>query len=80
MDAQKELLDAVQILIDKSSGLSTKILYVFVSAVNATNKECTVLLSGNSYVVPFYGSVPILGRKYPLFVPEGNMSISFIIG
>ena len=78
MDARNEILDAIQILIDRALENTTKIY----------NATCKGLVSGNVALmrvngvdtrVVFYGDAPDANKQYRVFVPEGNMSNAFMI-
>ena len=76
---QKELLDAIQIMIDNTlNAQTTKIYSCYVSDVG-NEKHCTVVLNGKTQSVQYYGDTPIVTQHYKLFVPFGNMSQAFII-
>lgn len=76
---QKELLDAIQIMIDNTlNAQTTKIYSCYVSDVG-NEKHCTVVLNGKTQSVQYYGDTPIVAQHYKLFVPFGNMSQAFII-
>lgn len=76
---QKELLDAIQIMIDNTlNAQTTKIYSCYVSDVG-NEKHCTVVLNGKTQSVQYYGDAPIVAQHYKLFVPFGNMSQAFII-
>ena len=75
---QKELLDAVQVLIDKAMANTTKIYGGLITAVN--DKTCTVAVNGKSYNnLRWYGAAPQINYKCQVFVPEGNMSMAFVL-
>lgn len=76
---QKELLDAIQIMIDNTlNAQTTKIYSCYISDVG-NEKHCTVVLNGKTQSVQYYGDTPIVTQHYKLFVPFGNMSQAFII-
>lgn len=75
---QRELLDAIQVLVDKAIKNTTKIYGGLITAVN--DKTCTVTVNGKSYSnLRWYGSVPQVNYKCQVFVPEGNMSMAFVL-
>lgn len=78
MSKFKELMESIDILISKRMENTTKIYYCIIKTIN--DKTCEVTIMGNTYVLPFYGNTPILNRKYPVFVPQGNFSQAFIVG
>ena len=80
MDAQKELLDAMQILIDNSLKKITQIYYGSIVSVDSENHSCVILMNGREYTMPYYGNQPTVNLKYPVVAPQGNLSIGFVIG
>lgn len=77
MDAKKEILDAVEILIQAAQKNSTKIYTGLVT--NVGSGRCTVQLYGEKYIVKYYGDAPQTNMTYPMFIPQGNFSDAFII-
>ena len=79
MRAQNELLDAIQILIDKSmADRSTRIIG---GAVKSTSGGlATVTINGYDYSIPYSGTAPTVGSTVRVFIPNGNMSDAFIGG
>lgn len=78
MNPQTEILDAVQILIDKAMENMTQIYNGTVTGANG--RYCSMLINGVSYSsILFYGNTPTVNAQYRVFVPEGNMSQAFII-
>lgn len=79
MGAQNELLDAIQILIDKSmADRSTRITGGAVKS--ASSGLATVTINGYDYSIPYSGTAPIVGSTVRVFIPNGNMSDAFIGG
>lgn len=78
MDTREEILDAIEILIDKKMKDTTQIQNGTVTSVGDTN--CSMVLNGILYDnIAFYGDTPIVNAQYRVFIPAGNMSQSFII-
>lgn len=77
MDVRSEIIDAIEILVDAAMKNTTKIYTCVVK--NFSGSKCTVLLNGQEYVVKYYGEAPKENVAYPIFVPQGNFSLSFII-
>lgn len=77
MDDKQEILEAIDIMIKSALKNTTKI-YTCVVRHSSGNK-CTVFLNGEEHIVRFYGSTPKDGYAYPMFVPQGNLSLAFII-
>lgn len=79
MRAQNELLDAIQILIDKSmADRSTRITGGAVKS--ASGGLATVTINGYDYSIPYSGTAPKVGSTVRVFIPNGNMSDAFIGG
>ncbi len=79
MGAQNELLDAIQILIDKSmADRSTRITGGEVKS--ASGGLATVTINGYDYSIPYSGTAPTVGSTVRVFIPNGNMSDAFIGG
>lgn len=79
MGAQNELLDAIQILIDKSmADRSTRITGGAVKS--ASGGLATVTINGYDYSIPYSGTAPTVGSTVRVFIPNGNMSDAFIGG
>lgn len=80
MDANSEILDAIEILADKKIGENiTKILTGICKSVNTNNNTCVMDSNGVISTVQFYGSPPEVNELYRIFVPSNNMSRSFIV-
>ena len=77
MDAKKEILEAIEILIQAALKNTTKIYTCIVK--DSSGGRCTVLLNGEEHIVKFYGDTPTVNLAYPLFVPQGNLSLAFVI-
>ena len=43
------------------------------------NKQCTILLNGQTHAVQYYGNEPTVGQQYKVFVPFNNMAQAFVI-
>lgn len=78
MDIKKEIMESIDILLKKRLSKITQSYYVTVISVN--NNKCTIRLNGNEYIVSFYGNTPEENKKYPIIVPQGNLSQAYIIG
>lgn len=79
MDAQKEILDAIEIIVDKKLQNVAQIYRGVVKAVNTTVKQVVVLVNGEEHHMRYYGDTPIANLSYPVFVPNNNMSLAFMI-
>lgn len=77
MDAQKEILDAIEIIVDKKLKDVAQIYRGVVKSVSGT--DCTISVNGEDYTMRYYGNPPATNLAYPVFVPYGNMSLAFII-
>ena len=78
MDIKNEIMESIDILLKKRLSKITQSYYVTVISVN--NNKCTIRLNGNEYIVSFYGNTPEENKKYPIIVPQGNLSQAYIIG
>ena len=76
---QKEILDAVNIIVSKRMNNIAKILFGTVVGLDEQN-FCTININGVTHKIRYYGNViPDNNKKYPLFVPSSGMSQAFII-
>ncbi len=77
---QKEILDAIKIIVDAAIKKSTpNILFGIVSKVNDDN-TCIVDINTIGYTLKYYGdSAPTINKKYPVFVPAAGMSKAFVL-
>ena len=78
MDIKKEIMESIDILLKKR--LSRVTQSYFVTVISIDNNKCTVKLNGNEYIVSFYGNTPIVNKRYPMIIPQGNLSQAYIIG
>ena len=78
MDVANELLDAIEIIVDKKMRDSITQIYSGVcKSINTNN--CVMSINGKDNIVQYYGSAPSVDSIYRVFVPNGNMSMAFII-
>ena len=76
---QKEILDAINIIVSKRMNNIAKILFGTVVGLDEQN-FCTININGVTHKIRYYGNViPDNNKKYPLFVPSSGMSQAFII-
>lgn len=78
MDAKKEILDAIEVMVNQAIENSTTKIYTGICKILYTDK-CVVTINGKNNTVKYYGSIPVVGNSYRVFVPYGNMSAAFII-
>ena len=78
MDVAKEILDAIEIIVDKKIQDNTAQIYSGVCQ-SVNNGVCTMIINGKNNTVQFYGSQPTVGAVYRVFVPNSNMSNGFVI-
>ena len=78
MDVANELLDAIEIIVDKKIRENTAQIY-FGVCKGVSGDSCVMSINGRNNTVQFYGSTPTVGATYRVFVPNGNMSMAFII-
>ena len=76
---QKELLDAMQIMIDNTLNSQVTKIYSCIMYDIGNNKQCTILLNGQTHAVQYYGNEPTVGQQYKVFVPFNNMAQAFVI-
>lgn len=77
-DIKKEIMESIDVLLKVRMSKITQSYYVTIISVE--DKQCTVKLNGSEYKVPFYGNTPQINKKYPIIVPQGNFSQSYVIG
>lgn len=78
MNKFKELMESIDILITQRIKNTTQVYFGIVKSVN--NNIGTIEIKGNTYDLRYYGNTPLLNKKYPVVVPQGNFSQAFIIG
>ena len=78
MDVANEILDAIEIIVDKKIRENTVQIYPGVCK-SVSGNSCIMSINGRDNTVQFYGSTPAVGSIYRVFVPNGNMSMAFII-
>jgi hypothetical protein len=78
LDIANEILDAIEIIVDKKIRDNTAQIYSGVCKSIKTS-TCVMSINGKNNTVQYYGGQPILGAVYRVFVPNGNMSNGFVI-
>lgn len=78
MNKFKELMESIDILITKKMQSTTQIYFGIIKSIDDNN--CIIEIKGNEYNLKYYGNVPLINKKYPVLVPQGNFSQAFIIG
>lgn len=78
MNKFRELMEAVDILISKRLERVTTVSYGIVRQV--VNNTCVITIKGEDYALPFYGNTPVINKRYPVILPQGNLSQGFVIG
>ena len=78
MDVVNEILDAIEIIVDKKVRDTSAQIYLGVCK-SVSGNSCVMSINGRNNTVQFYGSTPTVGTIYRVFVPNGNMSMAFII-
>lgn len=77
MQQQNELLDAIEIIVNKA--LENKNTRVTGGVVkSATGGVATVTVAGIDYEFSYTGTAPTVGSTCRVFIPNGNMSDAFI--
>lgn len=78
MDVANEILDAIEIIVDKQT--KEQMTQIFPGICKSVSgNSCVMSINGRDNTVQFYGSTPTVGTIYRVFVPNGNMSMAFII-
>lgn len=78
MDVANELLDAIEIIVDKKIRENTAQIYPGICK-SVSGGSCVMSINGKDNTIQFYGSIPTVGAIYRVFVPDGNMSMAFVI-
>ena len=78
MDVANELLDAIEIIVDKKVRENTAQIYPGICK-SVSGGNCVMSINGKDNTIQFYGSIPTVGAIYRVFVPDGNMSMAFAI-
>lgn len=78
MDVNTEILDAIEILVDKKIREHTTQIHSGV-CISVDDGLCVVAVNGKNNKVQWYGSTPTVNAVYRVFVPNVNMSAAFII-
>lgn len=78
MDAKKEILDAIEVMVNQAIEDSATKIYTGICKILYADK-CVVTVNGKDNTVKYYGGIPVTGNSYRVFVPFGNMSAAFII-
>lgn len=77
MQQQNELLDAIEIIVNKA--LENKNTRITGGQVKSTSGGlATVTIAGVDYQFPYSGTAPTVGSTCRVFIPNGNMSDAFI--
>lgn len=77
MDSRNEILDSIEIIVNKAMEGTTKIQNG--NVVGVSGNVCTIEINGRTFTdIPFYGNIPVINKQYRVFIPEGNMSRAFI--
>lgn len=80
MNINNEILDAIEIIIDKKmKDYATKIYSGICAEYDGVSSTCNMKINGKVNKVKFYGNSPVVGQEYRVFIPDGNMSFAFII-
>lgn len=78
MNEAQDLLDAIEIIVDRCIKNQTAIIDKgFCRGVNGN--RCSIELNGKTNSMVYYGPAPSVGRTYPVFIPYGNLSNAFVI-
>lgn len=76
---QKEILDAIDIIIRKRMENVPQILFGMVTEIS-TGGKCDVTINAIKHQIKYYGETPpVLNKKYPIFIPASGMSQAFIL-
>lgn len=78
MDVKEEILGAIELIVEQNMKNLTRIQNGTVIAING--KYCSMIVNGKQFDnVAFYGKEPIVNMQYRVFIPDGNMNLSFIM-
>lgn len=78
MDVANEILDAIEIIVDKKIRENTAQIYPGICK-SVSGSSCVMSINGKDNTIQFYGSIPTVGAIYRVFVPDGNMPMAFAI-
>ena len=78
MGIADEILDAIEIIVDKKIRDNTVQIYLGV-CVSVKTSTCVMSINGKNNTIQYYGAIPVIGSVYRVFVPNGNMSAGFVI-
>lgn len=80
MDIKQEIVDAITMIVDSTIKKTCPII-TFGLCVGISNRnKCVVKINNIDYNLSYYGeALPIINKKYPVFVPYNNMSMAFIL-
>lgn len=80
MDIKKEIVDAIQILVDAAIRKTCPVISFGIVSGIGTKGKCTVKINNVDQNISYYGKeIPTINQKYPVFVPMNNMSLAFIL-
>lgn len=78
MGIANDILDAIEIIVDKKIKDNTAQIYAGVCQ-SVKTASCVMSINGKNNTVQYYGATPTVGTIYRVFVPNGNMSNGFIL-
>ena len=78
MDVVNEILDAIEIIVDKKVRDISAQIYPGVCK-SVSGNSCVMSINGSNNTVQFYGSTPTVVLIYRASAPNINMSMAFII-
>ena len=73
------MLDAIEVLVNQAIKDNSTQIYSGVCKFVVDTSSCVMTVNGRDNNVKFYGASPNVGSTYRVFVPNGNMSMAFII-
>lgn len=79
MDMANELLDAIDILVNQTTNNKFTQIYSGICKSVVDSSTCVMTVNGKDNNVTFYGVRPKTGNIYRVFIPNGNMSMAFIV-
>ena len=79
MNKFKELMEYIDILVTKKMKNTTQVYFGIIKSID-NNNNCIIEIKGNDYNLKYYGNIPLINKKYPVIIPQGNFSQAFIIG
>ena len=78
MDAKKEILDSIEILIERAMSKTTQAYAGSISSVN-DDGTCDVVWNGKVFKMLVFGGTPAANKDCKIIVPQGKQNQAFAI-